>query len=336
MEEPSGGKVFNIGKKELAAIKKNYGSPDLNQVMDSLFKKNIKFNMQCVNEIHKYLNLFPEAAGEIPDFLLKGLSLDQRAMLVNALQSNKSVYSQKALLRIIKGGEFPPESRVQSAIAMGDITKPGADIIQGLLLMYYKRDNSSDLSVKLSDTSLLSLSRIAGAMSHGKSREDAAVVFEIKKKIEAEFSNAADPGHLSTVIYAAGNTGDKNFIGPISDCFQSEASVVRSAVAQSLSLINDKKIDSILAGQLKIEGEISVKSNIVKSLYDMKTSDKAVETVCEKIQNEENEIVRGEMYRFLLKNRKRSGVMDVLRKMMVSESSMENRDIISRALATRK
>jgi hypothetical protein len=323
-------------KKELDAVKKYYGSTDFKQIMDGLFKKYRTFNTQCIGEILNYLKIFPEAASDIPDFLLKGLNAGQMAMLVNALQRDKSEYSQKALVRIIKGKEFPPDTRIQSAVAAGDITRPDDGFIKSLIDMYDGRNNREELTVKLSDNAMLSMGRITRNLSNSKSAADTNIVNEIKGKIKTGFSTAKDPGQITTMIYAAANTGDKSYIDPITHCFQSQESSVRAAAARSLPLFNDKKIDSILTDQLDTENNVNVKTAIVKSLYDLNASDKAVETVCEKVQSEENEMVRGDMYRFLAKNRNRSGVREVLEKMLTSDNTMENRNIISRALFSNK
>lgn len=328
---------FSISeKKELYAINKHYGSTDFKQIMKSLLKKYTRFNPQCVSEILKYLKLFPEAAAEIPDFSIKDLNVHQKTMLVNVLQRDKSEYAQRALSRIIKGREFPPDIRIQSVVAAGDITKPDADFIKSLMNVYDSRNSREDLTIKLSDNAMLSLGRITRNLSYNKNADDEKIVEEIKGKIKSEFSSLKDPGQTGTVIYAAANTGDNNFIDSITYCFQSPASSVRAATARSLPLFNDEKIDSILIDQLKIENDVNVKMAIVKSLYVIKASDKAVETVCGKMQSEENEMVRSDMYRFLLKNRSRAGVKDILGKMLVRENSIENRNIISRALFSKK
>ena len=327
---------FSISKKrELDALSRYYGGLDFKNIVNKILIKNRKFNANGVNGILRYLNILPEAAAEIPGLLSKDLKVDQRAMLVNALQCNKSGYAQRALLKIIQGREFPSDSRLQSAIAAGDINKPDAGIITGLFSVFYNRNNNPDINRKLSDTAIISLGRISRTLSQSKNQDDVKTVKEINNKISAEFIKPGDTGLLTSVIYAAGNTGDKDFIDRISGYLQHQTPLVRSAAAQSLSLFNDEGIDRLLTDKLKLENDIAVRTNIVKSLYDLKVSDESLETVCDRIQSEQNDIVKGEMYLFLIKNRDRPGIKDVLGKMLMKERSLENRDMISRAILSK-
>ncbi len=327
---------FSISKKrELDALNRYYGGLDFRNIVNRILNKNKRFSENGVNEILRYLNVLPEAADQIPGLLNKGLKVEQRAMLVNALQCNKSGHAQRALLRIIQGGEFPSDSRLQSAIAAGDIARPDDGIIPGLFSVYYNRNKNPDINRKLSDTAIISLGRIARTLSQSKNQDDVKNVKEIKNKISDEFFTPGDTGLLTSVIYAAGNTGDKYFIDRISGYLQHQTPAVRSAAAQSLSLFNDEGIDILLADRLKSESDIAVRTNIVKSLYDLKVSDESVKTVCDRIQIEQNDIVKGEMYLFLIKNREMPGIKDLLCKMLAGERSMENRDMISRAILSK-
>lgn len=328
---------FSISdKREIESLDRYYGNHNFNNIVDTLLKKYTSFNGQCVREILNYLDLFPESALDIPGFMLNELNVEQRAMLINALQNNKSGYSQRALVRIITGKEFPSDSRIQSAIAIGDADSAKSDIIKSLLNTYNNRNNTSDVSVKLSDTSLLSLGRIAGTMSYSTKPDDRTAVNMIKDEIRSGFSKSKEPGQLNSVMYAAANTGDKAFIDPILNCFDSPIPSVRSASAQSLSLFNNEETGKILSDKLETENDIGVRSSIVKSLYNMKVSDKTVDLICAQVQNEQNEIVRGEMYRFLLKNRRRSGAKKTMEEMLIVENSFENRDLLIRAITTKK
>ncbi len=183
---------------------------------------------------------------------------------------------------------------------------------------------------------MLSLGRIAGRLSKTNTEEYENVTYDIKSRIRSELSSAEDGGKLTAAIYAAGNTYDEDFIDPISDCFKSDTPMVRSAAAQSLALYKDENVETILTDELTRDDNINVRTSIVKAMHGRHVTDESIEKICEEIQIEDNDIVRGEMYRFLMKNRKRAGVRDTLRKMQKTERSLENRRIISRALASRK
>ncbi len=324
-------------RNELKRLKSYFGNISLPEFAESQFKKHIKFSASCVNEFLYYLQLHPEAASEIADYLLKkGLNKDQRAMLINVLQGEQGITAQQTLLKILKGDEFPPDSRIQSAMALGDMKKPDSSIIGNLWETYKDRDIENDINRKVANTSLLSLGRISRRMLEDKSEENKQMASEIKSRIESELSSVNDVSSRCAMIRAAANTGDSEFIEPISDCFQSDIPAIRSAAAHSLTGYSGDEIDSILAHELGKDDNPGVRSSLVASMRNRNAGDESVEKICEEIQHEENDIVRGEMYRFLLKYRKRHGVKETLQKMQKTENTMENRRLISRALATRK
>ncbi|MBN2041773.1 MAG: HEAT repeat domain-containing protein [Spirochaetes bacterium] len=325
-------------KREIKRLKKQFGEKEMSDVIDALFAENNKFSTFCVSKIITYFKLYPESALVIPDIILnKKLNTDQRAMLINALQCERGDYAQKALVRIMEGGNFSRETRVQSAIALGDSDNPDDNILSSMWHAYYNRDNNSRVSKLISDTSILSLGRIASQTFTGKRNENANTTLnQIKNKINEELSNAEEPGQLTAAIYAAANTGDNEFIEPIKNFLKSEKPVVRSAAASSLAVMRSPGIDQSLADMLETEGNVNVRTSIVRGLYGRKVSDEAVQKVCKELKYEDNDIVRGEIYRFLLKNRKKDGVKETLREMQKYETSFENKHLISRALASRK
>lgn len=322
-------------KRELSALESLFGDVTLPELVDELFADCKSFNGSCVNRINDFLKLHPEAAAEIPVMLLlDSLTEDQRAMLVNALQNEQTVFAQQALAQIVDGDAFPEGNRLQAMVALGDVRQPTDATLAALWRAYERDGGGRGLTKKLSDNAVLSLGRIA--RSTGASEQGAEIAGAIVAKLDEQLGSVEEPGRLSSVMYAAANSGDERFVEPLSALLESDNPRNRSAAAQALGVFPGEDVDATVAGRLDAEADPGVRVSIMKALGGRDVADLAVAEVCEQIAQEENDIVRGEMYRFLMRNRKRPGVRGTLQQMSALETSLENKRIISRALASRK
>lgn len=324
-------------RNELQRLNYYFGNINFSEFVVKQFAKYIQFSPSCIDEFLFFLKLHPEAVLEIPEYILKNdLNKDQRAMLINILKCEQSTTAQKALVKITQGEKYPPDSRIQSAMALGDIKRPDNSVLSSLWENYRERDIENDINRKVSNTSLLSLGRISRRMSKNETDEDRHKAEEIKTEIQSELSTVNDVSSRCAMIRAAANTGDRNFVIPIIDCFNSYIPAIRSSAAHSLSGYSGDDIDSVLAEELSNEEDPNVRTSLINAMHNRNANYESVEKICHEIQFEENDIVRGEMYRFLLKYRKRPGVKETLLKLQKTEHIMANKRLISRALSTKK
>ncbi len=317
-------------------LKQKFGSKYFNIIADEVFNKYRSFNSQCIQTLMEFLKLYPHAAAMFPGYLLaKKLNPAQRVMLVHVLGRTGTEEAQEALTVIMKGEEFPVESRKQAAIAFGSIKKPISNAVDSLWQIYENRDTDAN-SKGIANAALLSLGSIAKNPENRNNAEYKNISEIIKNRIAADLADEDDLNTTVALLHAAGNTADESFIEPISRFLNDENPRIRTAAVTSMAYMDDEKVTKVLIDILDDESNVNVRNAVVAAMYRKLPSPEAIEKIMEMLPDEENDIVRGRMYRYLLKNREFRGVKEQLRKMLRSERVMENRRIIYNALYTNK
>lgn len=318
-------------------LKMKYGDITIRQLISKLFLSHKKFNSMAVHELITYLEAWPESAEDIPGYLLSTrLTPEQGAMLIHALGRAGHSQAQKSLVTIMEGKDYRKENRIQSAMAFGDIIKPEEDSIKSLWSAYYTRDTESKADMDVAGTALLALGSITRKLSSTGLKTDMESARDIKDRIASDLNEVMDLKTKVALIHAAGNTGDTEFIEPLARYLESDSQTLRSTAVSSMTYMEDDRIDEMLGEVLMNDSSVNVRGAAVTSLYKREPGDDAVSAVLKKIRTEDNDIVRGQMYRYLLKNRDYPGVKDSLRKLRKKETAMSNIRMINRALHTRK
>lgn len=318
---------------EQMKIRQKIGNKKLDEYLKDFFSKHKNFTSSALTDIVDYLRAFPEESAKVPDLLLSlTLNQQQRAILTHALARAAHPEAQDALSRIMKGPAFLKENRVQAVIAFADIPVPQKNSVNSLWETY----NNKAAGKEISDTAILSLGSISKTFNKSESDEDRELSDDIKKRIGADLKSVTDMGRQVALLHAACNTGDNSFIDPVSSFLSNDNPNIRSSAAASLSRLPSEKVDEILCEQLVSEKNINVRGSVVTALEQREPTEQAVKTVLGQIGNEENEIVRGEMYNYLMKNREKPEVKEKLVELKKTESSLACRKIITRALISNK
>lgn len=325
-------------KSEEDALKAKFGNKTFYDIAGELFGKYQAFDVQCIQQLMDFLELHPEAALQFPKFLReKKLNSTQQIMLVHALERNGTDKAQIALSDIMLDVNFSKESRTQAAIAFGSIDKPTQSSIDNLWKAYENRNRKDDANANMiSSTSVLALGSMAKNLENSAEEKYINNSKIIKKRIGADLESKKDLNTTVALIHAAGNTADSDMIDDIVPFFEDSNPRVRSAAVSSLVFMDDKKVNDVLTKELDTESDVNVRTSIVDTMYRKKATDDTVASIIEKIPSEDNDIVRGSMYQYLLKNRDMPGVKDALSEMLTAEKSAEHRKIISKALHTKK
>lgn len=325
-------------KSEADALRDKFGNKTLQNVAGELFKKYRAFDVKCIQELLEYLELHPEAALQFPDYLRdKKLNPVQQVMFIHALERNGSENSQKAISEIMLGSEFSGESRTQAAVAFGSISEPTQESIKSLWDAYETSYRKGDTNAyKISSTAVLALGSMAKNLENSENEEYSGLSKSIKHRISADLETKKDLNTTVALLHAAGNTADEDMLEDISPYFEDNNPRVRSVAISSLTNMDDSKVYDILTEKLDSENDINVRETIVNIMYRKEPTEETIKSVIDKIPSEENDIVRGSMYRYLMKNREMPGVKDALSEMLKAETSAEHRKIISRALYSKK
>ncbi len=326
-------------KSEIDSLKQKFGRETLSQVADRLFKMHYDFDTNCLRTLMEYLTLYPDSASKIPDYLLsKELNPTQRITLVHALERTGSREAQEALITIMNGQDFKKESRTQAAIGLGSIEKPTDNALSGLWDAYDKRGSSNNLenADHIAATAILSLGAIAKNLEASTSRDYRDISYEIKEKISSDLSGSPELNTKVALLHAAGNTADEDLVDDITGHFSDSNPRVRSAAVNSLAYMDDAVVNDLLIIELDNESNINVRNSMIRTMYRKEASEETVGKIIELAPLEENEMVRGEMYRYLLKNREFPGVKTALKNMLKNEKSYEHKKIIRTALSTKK
>jgi hypothetical protein len=330
---------ISIGERsEKHALSAKFGNKTLSQVASELFAKHKNFNVQCIHELMEFLELHPEAALQFPEYLREHrLNSTQQIMLVHALERTGSDKAQTALSGIMLGTDFSKESRVQAAIAFGNIRKPTGESVNSLWEAYESGSRKDDRNAgTISSTALLSLGSMARNLERSKDEELSGRSQSIKNKISTDLETDQDLNTTVALLHAAGNTADEEMIKNIRPYFENKNPRIRGVAINSLVYMDDSRVYDILTEKIGSESDINVREVIVNTMYRKDATEETVSAVIENIPSEENDIVRGSMYRYLLKNRDFPGVKNALKEMLESEKSTEHRKIITRALRTKK
>jgi len=318
---------------EQMKIKQKIGNKKFDQYLKEFFSTHQKFTSSALTDIVDYLRAFPEESAMVPDLLLSlKLNQQQRAILTHALARAAHPEAQDALTRIMKGAGFLKENRVQAVIAFADIPVPQKNSVNALWETY----NNTSAGGEISNTAILSLGSISKTFSGSEEDRDKELSEEIVNRIKADLQSVTDTGRQAALLHAACNTGDNDFIKPVSSFFSNENPNIRSSAAASISRLPSEEVDQILCEQLNSETDINVRGSIVTALTNREPTDESVKTVIEQVGREDNEIVRGSMYNYLMKNRDNPGVKEKLLELKKTESSLACRKIINRALNTKK
>jgi HEAT repeat protein len=285
----------------------------------------------------EYLTLYPDSALKIPEYLLsKKLNSNQQITLVHALERVGTPEAQTSLSRIMNGEKFSKESRTQAAIGLGSIEKPTDGALKSLWQAYENRSGGEENAGHIAATAVLSLGALAKELGHSPAPGYRETSRSIKDKIASDLASDQDLNTKVALLHAAGNTADKDLVAGITSYFNDDNPRVRSAAVNSLVYMDDSVVNKILTKELDSQDDINVRNSIVTTMYRKEATEESVDTIIEKIPNEENDIVRGEMYRYLLKNRDLPEVKDALKIMLEKERSAEHRKIIRTALSTKK
>ncbi|MBN2041635.1 MAG: hypothetical protein JW864_16485 [Spirochaetes bacterium] len=332
---------ISIGEKsQKDTLKAKFGNRTLDQVADSLFEKYKSFNVQCIQELMQYLELHPESALDFPEYLReKKLNPTQQIMLVHALERNGSERSQTALSDIMLGSDFSRESRTQAAVAFGNIRKPSGEAISSLWEAYESGNRKDALDKNagtISSTAVLALGSMAKNLGKSKNENFINKSESIKEKISADLEDKKDLNTTVALLHAAGNTADREMIGNISPYFDNKNPRIRAVAIYSLTNMDDSRVYDILTEKIYSETDINVRESIVNTMYRKEATEDTINAVIKNIPSEENDIVRGSMYRYLSKNRDFPGVKNALKEMLNNETSTEHRKIITKALRTKK
>ncbi len=324
-------------RREMSDYEKRFGGKSFKKVADALFKIHSTFDVNCLRALMDYLKFKPEAAASFPEYLLNSsLNPDQRVTLVHALERVGSPEAQTALSRIMKGTEFRMESRRQAAIAFGGIDKPTGGSIRSLWEAYEAGDSGEENAGDVASTAVLSLGAMAKNLENDVNEEYREISHDIKNRISADLESNPELNIKVALLHAAGNTADRGMIEYITSNFEDDNPRVRSAAVTSLKYMEDREVNEILSEELDREDNINVRNAIVTTMYSKLADEESVAKVIDNIPIEENDIVRGQMYRYLLKNRDLPGVKDALRGMLKNERVMEHRRIIHTAISTSK
>ncbi len=322
---------------EINSLEEKFGGRSFVEITDELFKKYHRFDIRCLQTLVEFLQLHPEAALKFPDYLRnKNLNPTQRVMLVHALERNGRADAQTALMEIVTGTEFKYESRIQASIAFGSIREPAEAMVNSLWDVYDNRASGEKHADKIAGTAILSLGAMAKNLEGSKDEDYRGISREIKQKISYQLDAEQDINTRVALLHAAGNTADESFMEQINSSLRDENPFIRSAAVSSLVYMNDDEVNRVLAGELDSEKNVNVRNTVVSTLYRKKPAQGAIEKILEKLPDEENDIVRGQMYRYLLKNRDFQGVKEKLEEMLEKESVKENRKMIHTALNTTK
>ncbi len=323
---------FAMASEQLK-IRQKIGNKKLDEYLKDFFSTHNSFRSAALTDIVNYLRAFPGESAMVPDLLLTmKLNQQQRAILTHALARAAHPEAQNALVRIMRSPAFLKENRVQAVIAFSDIPLPQKSSVSSLWETYNDRGAGKEIS----DTAILSLGSISKTFGRSESEKDRDLSDEIKERIGADLKSVSDMNRQVALLHAACNTGDDAFIEPVSSFFSNDNPNIRSSAASSLAHLPSGKVDDILCAQLNSEKDINVRGSLVSALEQREPTDQSVGTVLNQIGNEENEIVRGEMYNYLLKNREKPGVREKLAELKKTESSLACRLIINRALNSKK
>jgi hypothetical protein len=316
---------------ERAKLQSKTGNVTPELYFTGIFNKHKTFSSSAISDLMEYIRLYPEMSDRLPEYLLThSLNAQQRAMVTHALGRVGHAEAQKALIHIINGREFQKDNRVQAVMAFSNISVPEKASIA--TLWETTRQTDQDIA----STAVLSLGSIACSLGHSNDNSVQMQSSVIKQRLESDLKSVQDTRMRVALIHAAGNTGDGDFIKPLSSFLKDESPNVRSSAVSALANFTDGDVDGILSEKLKSEENISVRGSIVSSLEQRKPVQETVSTVLEQIGSEDNDIVRGEMYRYLAKNRDFPGVRDKLVSLKNTESSLEHRKTIIRALNSGK
>jgi len=330
-------KISIIKKIKRKELQNKFANRTFEQVVDFLFFKNKKNKVEIMKSLLEYLELYPKSSTKFLEYLKKKkLTKLQRITLVHALERNGSADSQKSLIEIMNSGQFKEESRLQAAISFNSIQEPTRKSIYALWNLYQKRNNK--LNQTISNSVILSLGTVSETLENNFT-ENRNMSGLIKDKIKNELEKVkdiSDIDKINALLYAAGNTSDTEFIGTISEFIENNDQRVRSVAINSLRTMNDDRVETIFKERLDNEKNINVKGSIVKTMYKRPGSQEMVDKIIERLPHEENDIVKGQMYRYLLKNRNYVNVKSFLRERNKIESHREYKQMIQKALYSNK
>lgn len=324
-------------KSEVDRLKDKFGNKSFSEVADGLFKVHKEFDVNCLRTLMEYLTMSPDAAYRIPEYLLsKKLNSTQKITLVHVLERVGTAEAQEALADIMMGQDFSKESRTQAAIGLGAMEKPEDVAVKSLWSAYEERGSGKRDADHVAATAVLSLGAMAKNLESSERRNYRAISEEIKGRISSDLAGNPDLNTKVALLHAAGNTADEEMVRDIRSYFNDDNPRVRSAAVNSLAYMDDGTVNEILTEELDYQDNVNVRNSIVTTMYRKEAGEDAVNKIIGLAPSEENDIVRGEMYRYLLKNRDMPGVKEALKGMLEKERSAEHRKIIRTALSTKK
>ncbi len=321
--------------KTIRGLKKEYGNVTLQSLAVKIFKKYKKFDYNGVIPFIELLRLYPEKAKEFASFILNSrYNVEQKTILLHALERAGHAEAQKALSSILTGEAYPRAHRVQAAIAFNAITAPTDEAITSLWETYGYRNPDTPLSEELSTTAILALGSIARKKEKGGSDTDRNLAREIKERIFSDISSTPDTDvkKKSALYTAAGNTGTPEALEYLESGLSSQNAIVRSSAVNAIKHVDDENIEETLCNHLQKEKVPIVREAVIRSLYSLEPKEETVSAIIETLPGEKNENVRNRMYRYLLKNRNFPSVRESLQQILEWEKSPRNRKIIIKAI----
>ena len=334
--EDSPKNTFSVSQK-LKRIKlyKKYRKITLEKLVRKTFSYCKTHNWDCFNEIEDYFKAYPNSITKISSIIKNNTyNQFQNNMLISAVHSQKTMESQKVLIKIMNHEKLKSAARLQASQLLGHLNNPEKFTVEALKQRYHIRNEKNPLLRRLSNTSILAMGNIARKIRFSRKPSHIKMRNKIKSYIKSELHKKIHINKLCTLLSAAANTGDKQFIPILKKFLTHKLVVVRMSAVTALGYYFLPETEKILARVLEKDGAVNVRIAVSRMFYLRPLSDRSLKVLQKELRNETNTLVRSEMYRVMVKNRKRAGVRKTLKHMLKNEPDFKCRSKILNALSS--
>jgi HEAT repeat protein len=318
---------------EIAEMKRAYGSLAPGDVIAAALDQDRSPQRQAAARLQRYFSLFPQQCRAVPGIMLSGsFTYGQRDTLITALALAGNAEAQHALAAIMKSRSFTEKIRIAAALALGAVDLPEAAAIEELWQAFFNRPQGHDAGNTASDAAAHALGSLTKTMLASGRKDQREQGEAVMKKILAELDEPGDVFRKTALLTAAGRSGTAEARDAIGDFLEADKSLIRSAAAASLGLINDSVADRLLLKSLKGEEMAPVRETIIEALDRDRLDERTALDLAAHLGEESDASVRKKIYLVMLKSGRSPGVAAALQDLFEKESSPENRELIRRFL----
>ena len=292
-------------------------------------------DQRLARKLKFFIMLYPDVVKKIYDNTLrKRYTNSVLAVIMQAMTEAGNDNAQDYLRKVALETKIGKTVNLMSTVNIGSLKEPSPETLATLKQLYGSREGKMDAMI--SNSSILSLGRIASSLKGQEGGGNAQK--EIGEYIMGQLGeNSGDPNIAASCVAALGTIGDSEYFDTVKSYLGNESGFVRASAVTAMKNFENEDVPEILRDQFESEKDEMVKETIIEGLAKLPADDDSIDLIKESLPGEKNEKVRNVMLRYLSGARDQDPeIMTVLKNALKTERSNPNRDVIFKAIYSKK